>query len=868
MDLKPNHSVFESENAIMSNVSRLYVKWLMVAVALAVVATFNVPAIGQDWARNDGSIPKTLDWSNQHLIYTAGYSKEQFEEMMKDPRAFTSLLAHGDPNVTALARGSADPSIRANLDANTYMAAHSGLNLLPDRLDPVRGFRPVSIAPTLKRDWAVSLGGTGGVAQGMYPAKYTFDVNATPSCVNDFAVFPINASTGNTRAHVVGTFSTSASSAGTVEFSVTQTGGATTNLTLTASTSSNSGTNFQVYTTASTANTEAEANNLAAAINRNLSGTALGEIVAVASSSAAPSTVTVYALTPGARMTMATPTQSGIANLSWATVVAGTNGSQANIVGLNELYSGSGTPLCSGLTYPEFTFSYASGVGPVATSPVISENGEEVAYVENDTTLGAILHVLTIGTGTEHATCTNSGTAAPTCATTPVIPGSTASSTATDYMLPLGLVGNKTPQTATTYEADSYSSPFVNYGGDILYVGDNYGYLYKISPVFEGSPPVHQTGFPVTVHSTYALSSPTVDVGNTGDIFVGDSDGILYNYSSGGTQEATLTVGTSTAGGVRDAPMVDSTNGVGYAVSCNSASDPQPVLTQFAFTGTTLTSSAAAVLDYTNSSGYPTACSASTPIPPYDPTPNNQYFTTGISSATAGSNGTLIAFGSNDNGGYYNFLQTYQFTSKKMSTTYYTIAYVGESAYSASSPLTEFYGDDVSYTISSVSQSGTTVSVTTSAANKFVVGQVVVISGISAGGSCTAADASAIDGEQTVLASGTTFTFTSSQTATFGTGNCAQSSPTAVGPTQDYLFFSTTTPAEVYTFEPPVGGSWSPTVTNTTDATGGTSAMIVDNDSSGGQASSIYFGTEATSTTLCGGTAAYCAIKLTQPALQ
>jgi hypothetical protein len=177
---------------------------------------------------------------------------------------------------------------------------------------------------------------------------------------------------------------------------------------------------------------------------------------------------------------------------------------------------------------------------------------------------------------------------------------------------------------------------------------------------------------------------------------------------------------------------------------------------------------------------------------------------------------------------------------------------------------------DVSYTVSSISQSGTTVSVTTSAANKFVAGQTVVISGIVAAGACSSPAVTAIDGEQTVLASGTTFTFTSPVSATFGTGVCTLSTPTAVGPTQDYLFFSTTTPAEVYTFEPPVATaiSWSAaTATNTTDATGGTSAIIVDNDSSDGQASSIYFGTLGTSTTLCGSGTNYCAVKLTQAAL-
>jgi hypothetical protein len=44
--------------------------------------------------------------------------------------------------------------------------------------------------------------------------------------------------------------------------------------------------------------------------------------------------------------------------------------------------------------------------------------------------------------------------------------------------------------------------------------------------------------------------------------------------------------------------------------------------------------------------------------------------------------------------------------------------------------------------------------------------------------------------------------------------------------------------------------------------------MAVDNVSTSGQAASIYFGTLATSATLCGTAANYCAVKLTQSGLQ
>ena len=60
---------------------------------------------------------------------------------------------------------------------------------------------------------------------------------------------------------------------------------------------------------------------------------------------------------------------------------------------------------------PEFIFSYASGVGPVATSPGLSLSGTEIAYVENDPNIGAILHVLTFGSGsTEYGTSASCAT--------------------------------------------------------------------------------------------------------------------------------------------------------------------------------------------------------------------------------------------------------------------------------------------------------------------------------------------------------------------------------------------------------------------------------------------------------------------------
>ena len=238
------------------------------------------------------------------------------------------------------------------------------------------------------------------------------------------------------------------------------------------------------------------ATNLAAAINRNLSSTALDRIVAIASGDA----VTVYALTPGTRVAL-TDCQRPVPLQLGRGLLPATNGSQANIVAFNHLYSGSGDRRC-GLTNPEFIFSYASGVGPVATSPGLSVSGTEVAYVENDPNIGAILHVLTFGSGsTEYGTtasCTgnnNGGATLPTCATSPVIPGSTSGSTATDFMLPLGLVAANAA-TGAAGAADSFSSPFTDYANDTTYVGDNNGYLYAITPDVQGHASVCGREFP------------------------------------------------------------------------------------------------------------------------------------------------------------------------------------------------------------------------------------------------------------------------------------------------------------------------------------------------------------------------------------
>jgi hypothetical protein len=848
----------------------LYNPTLMMAVfAVALISSiFTGSALGQDFKRPDESVPLRMDWSDQHVVYTVEMTGEQVEKVQGDPRFFVAARLHGKELADESARngypisgmrphwksGDEENRERKCRDEENRLDWESGLEERTKAISDCRTRRISKTQPGLKTDWSVSLGPTAGVPAGQSPAKFSFDVNGAPSCTADYVVFPVNVAPGSNRANVTGTFATGTgySSGTAVTFTVTPTVGTAFTLTLTPSATVNTGLNFRVFATGSTANATTSATNLAAAINRNLSSNALDRLVAIPSTN----TVNVRALTPGTRVVL-TETEN-LNNLTFGTVAAGVDATQANIVGFNNLYSGSGTPFCTGKTFPTFTFSYASGVGAVSTSPVISLDGTKIAYVENASVSGLILHVLTIASGsTEYGSCTNTGTGTtgPNCANAPVIPGSTAGSTATDFMVPLSV------PTIGISITDTRSSPFVNYTTDTLYVGDDNGNLYSVTGVFQGTPTLGGGNFPIAVSPGNLLTSPVVDVGNTGDIFIGDSASNVFDYTPAGVILGTQSIGTSTGGGIWEGAVVDSTNSkVYFATTCNtSVSDSWMV--QYPFSTAGFGTAIGQRID-TQGEG----CDVGA-LPQYNISPDSLYYTAGISSSSAASNGHIVVCYQGTGSirlAQWGFASgaiqtTRQFDSNSFLTTGGLVC----------SPSTEFYGSNVAYTPTALTQSGRTVTVTT-ATNLFDTGQVVTMAGVKAGsGGCTATAIAAINGEQTVtVLSATQFTFTSAVTATIASGSCTLTGSSATGPTQDYVFFGTSQPS-VFTFTLPMtSNTQTQLVKNTTSVTGGTSGIIVDNDSTSGQASSIYFGTQATSTSQCGTTAAYCAVKLTQTGLQ
>lgn len=208
---------------------------------------------------------------------------------------------------------------------------------------------------------------------------------------------------------------------------------------------------------------------------------------------------------------------------------------QANLVGINNLYT-SASPACNnGAPWVAFAYKTATNGGQIKTSPALSKDGTKVAFIES-TASGSYFHVLVLPNPIP-APPTQDGTVL-----SPLTP-----STCTNPIT----VGCESTLTIQTSKTDSNSSPWIDYNTDTVYVGADNGLLYKITPVFGGGAPAlvnDPTNWPVTVSTNKyntVLTAPVVD-DVAGLIFVGDGEGYLYSVniaSPGKTFVAQQTVG-------------------------------------------------------------------------------------------------------------------------------------------------------------------------------------------------------------------------------------------------------------------------------------------------------------------------------------
>ena len=180
---------------------------------------------------------------------------------------------------------------------------------------------------------------------------------------------------------------------------------------------------------------------------------------------------------------------------------AGTAG-QANLVAFKNLYvNAAGTGFCKGLTAPTVLFAYnitTVAGGKITTSPVLSEDGTKIAFVESVAGASATFHVLTWSPG---------GTIAAAVAPT-----------------------SMTSLTYSLTSDDTASSPWVDYDPDTAYVGSDNGFVYKITGVFRGTPTLVGAPWPVRA-GTVHLTAPVLDSGR-GMLMVGSSNGSLYQINT------------------------------------------------------------------------------------------------------------------------------------------------------------------------------------------------------------------------------------------------------------------------------------------------------------------------------------------------
>ena len=135
-------------------------------------------------------VGRVTDWSSHHLVVSGGPSATNLKAAETEPRILFYLA-----------------------DRNLVRVQDGTLKFLPAAPDSVLetahsqdadGGGVRNNTSLMRRDWSVSLG-TGAVSLSKYPAKYSFNINGTPSCTADYAVFALNvAGVTNGQANIVG----------------------------------------------------------------------------------------------------------------------------------------------------------------------------------------------------------------------------------------------------------------------------------------------------------------------------------------------------------------------------------------------------------------------------------------------------------------------------------------------------------------------------------------------------------------------------------------------------------------------------------------------------------------------------------------
>ena len=476
----------------------------------------------------------TKDWSQRHLVFSPPRTMAQRIRLMSNPRYMAQLIRRNaeQPGGIALSR---------------WRHATGKPNSLHTDWSQYLGYNGDTTATTI----APATAGAGN-----YPAKYSYDAT-TANCADvapaipDFVVYNTGLTGSATAVAAVdlATVNSEPAANDQLEFYISP----AVNLSLFAEVEASpttNGTGLGTYPIDPDLTTEAA--NIAAAINLTGNGSLVG-----VSATSAGNVVTVAATTPGTSgNSIFTPATS--ASITWSSADVPSSFEDGgtgipSIMAFDNLYST--CPSSVDVPVPTSFWSFDTG-GQVLTSPTLSGDGTQVAFVQNvGATSNLILLKWSATSGANFPTTLTSQASAAayqTCAVPCMfsIPFSTAN--------------------GGTATVDSNSSPFYDFTNDALYVGNDNGFVHKFSPVFNG-PAAEITStsgpnlWPASVSPGNILTSPVFDDFD-GTVYVADNTGVLYRVDStiGGGAGGVVSSAVLGTNGIQDPPVVDETSGDVY----------------------------------------------------------------------------------------------------------------------------------------------------------------------------------------------------------------------------------------------------------------------------------------------------------------
>jgi hypothetical protein len=251
--------------------------------------------------------------------------------------------------------------------------------------------------------------------------------------------------------------------------------------------------------------------------------------------------------------------------------------SQATIVAFTNLYSS-----CTGGT-PQTYWAYNTGTtGAVVTSPVLSFDGSQVAFIQSTPT-AATLVILRWKAGDG-------------ALTSPVVPPA---GPCTALTAPCQTTITFSSGNSDANPTDTLSSPVYDFPNDTLYVGDASGFLHKFTGVFLGTPaevvctsttitagctaPAGTNFWPAIVDPFAQLGSAVV-IDSTNEVLLTDNQGVLavVDMTIGGIDDLGTTTTIKLASiGFDDGPLVDLTTGTAYVFARADVASNEAAVFQF-----------------------------------------------------------------------------------------------------------------------------------------------------------------------------------------------------------------------------------------------------------------------------------------------